>query len=67
MKVKTITYKRINNLGNYSSEHLEMFAELDENENVQDATKLLIAEVETALGLRILEQQPVENNDDDDF
>jgi len=54
-------------MGNYNSEHLEMFAELDENENAQDATKQLIAEVETALGLKTVERQPANNYDDLDF
>ena len=29
MKIKTITYKRIFNVGNYESKHLEMTAEID--------------------------------------
>lgn len=33
MKVKTISYQRVKNLGNYESERLEMFAELDEGED----------------------------------
>jgi len=67
MEIKTITYKRTNNLGNYNSEHLQMFAELDEHDNTQDATKQLIAEVETALGLQIVERQPIKDNDNIDF
>ena len=57
MKVKTITYKRIHNLGNYNTEHLEMTAELDNGEDVQESTSQLKLEVETALGLN---KAPVE-------
>ncbi len=51
MEVKTITYKRIHILGNYNTEHLEMTAELEESENIQETTRRLKLEVETALGL----------------
>ena len=57
MEVKTITYKRVNNLGNYNTEHLEMIAVLDDGEDVQEGTKQLKLEVETALGLN---KPPVE-------
>lgn len=33
MNIKTITYKRIKNLGNYQSETLEATAELGENDS----------------------------------
>lgn len=33
MTVKTITYKRILNLGNYESKHLEMSANIDDGES----------------------------------
>ena len=51
MEIKTISYKRINNLGNYSSEHMEMFAELDSDDDVDQCAKELKTRVETALGL----------------
>ena len=40
MEVKTITYKRINNLGNYSSEHMEMVAELSEDDDVKRCARI---------------------------
>ena len=51
MEVKTIAYKRVNNLGNYSSEHLEMVAELELYDDVDQCAKDLKNRVETALGL----------------
>lgn len=51
MKIKTITYKKIKNLGNYQSETVEMCAELDESENVELASKALKQEVFKALDL----------------
>jgi hypothetical protein len=33
MQIKTISYKRIVNLGNYNSEHLEMYADLEPGED----------------------------------
>lgn len=41
MKIKTVSYKRIKNLGNYESEHLEVFAEVDENEDPSEASQKL--------------------------
>jgi len=41
MKPKTVSYKRIKNLGNYESEHLEVFAEIDENEDPSEASQKL--------------------------
>ena len=64
MEVKTITYKRINNLGNYNSEHLEMTAELDENDSVIDCGKRLKNKVETVLGLNKLPVEESKINDD---
>ena len=57
MKIKTITYKRIHNLGNYNTEHLEMMAELDDNEDIQEKTNELILTVNEALGIN---KPPVE-------
>ncbi len=61
MKIKIITYKRINNLGNYNSEHLEMTAELDENEDVNRSAHQLKSKVERLLGLaKTASEQPKE-------
>lgn len=37
MKIKTISYQRVKNLGNYESERLEMSAELFDGEDPEDA------------------------------
>jgi hypothetical protein len=41
MSIKTISCKRIKNLGNYESEHLEVFAEVDEGEDPSDVAQKL--------------------------
>lgn len=46
MKTKTITYKRILNLGNYESKHLEECVEIDDGENVDIAASELMQRVE---------------------
>ena len=51
MEIKTIHYKRINNLGNYSSEHLEMYAEISSEEDAVQCGKRLKEAVEAVLGL----------------
>ena len=51
MKFKTITYKRIKNLGNYESEHLEATAEVAEDEDIDEAIEKLKLTVHKALGL----------------
>ena len=51
MEVKTITYKRVNNLGNYNTEHLEMTAELIPHEDEIACTARLKELVETSLGI----------------
>ena len=51
MKTKTISCKRIHNLGNFNSIHFEAIADLEPGENRIKAGKELIAEVETILGL----------------
>ena len=58
MEIKTFSYKRINNLGNYSSEHMEMFAELDSDDDVDQCAAQLKIRVETALGLNQPEPKP---------
>ncbi|MEG3436521.1 hypothetical protein V0288_05265 [Pannus brasiliensis CCIBt3594] len=51
MQIKTITYKRIKNLGNYQSETLEMTAEIGENESPDRVTEELMRKVKTLLGI----------------
>ncbi|MBN4004769.1 hypothetical protein [Nostoc sp. LPT] len=46
MKIKTITYQRVVNLGNYESKRLELFAELQEGENEEVAISALMEKVE---------------------
>ncbi|MEH1788497.1 MAG: hypothetical protein V7L23_23675 [Nostoc sp.] len=41
MKIKTISYKRVINLGNYENKHLELFAEVEEGEDVEAAISSL--------------------------
>ena len=53
MNVKTITYKRTHNLGNYNSEYMEMTAEVDTDEDILLAAKALKARVYEALSLDI--------------
>jgi hypothetical protein len=49
MKIKSITYKRIKNLGNYQSETLEMTAELEGWEGHKETAELLRAKVLSVL------------------
>lgn len=49
MKVKTITYQRVKNLGNYESERLEMTVEVEEGENEEYVAKALIEKVNQIL------------------
>ena len=51
MKIQALTYKRVQNLGNYSSETLEATAILDENEDPTQAFIALRQFVHTKLGL----------------
>ena len=46
MKIKTISYKRVINLGNYETKHLELFAEVAESEDVETAISSLAELVE---------------------
>jgi hypothetical protein len=45
MKITTVTYKRIKNLGNYQSETLEMTAEIQPGEDFSEITDQLIKAV----------------------
>ena len=51
MKYTTITYKRIKNLGNSESEHLEMSVQVDESEDIEKAVEQLKYTVRQNLGL----------------
>ena len=66
MEIKTITYKRVHNLGNYNTEHLEMFAELTPDDDVDHCAVRLKNHVETALGIVKPEPEsaPVIHNDE---
>lgn len=46
MKTKTITYKRIYNLGNYESKHLEECDEVFEGEDIEEEISRLMERVE---------------------
>lgn len=52
MEIKTITYKRTNNLGNYCSESLEMTAELEQGDSPLEAAADLQEKVLISLGLK---------------
>jgi hypothetical protein len=60
MEVKTITYQRVKNLGNYESESLEMTAEveLDDYQSVSNAVANLKGMVLEALDIEE-EEKPV--------
>lgn len=64
MKYKTITYQRVKNLGNYESKRLELTAELDEDDNLEEAIEILKGKVEIALDPKMPiddETDPIEN------
>ncbi|MEH2371964.1 hypothetical protein [Nostoc sp.] len=46
MKIKTISYQRVVNLGNYESKRLELFAEVQEGEDEEVAISALMEKVE---------------------
>lgn len=41
MNIKTIAYQRVKNLGNYESERMEITAELNEDDDVDEAIALI--------------------------
>ena len=51
MEIKTISYKRTHNLGNYNSENLEMVAVLNIDDNVDQCAADLKEQVEKSLGI----------------
>ena len=46
MQVKTVTYQRVLNLGEYNSKRLELYADVKEGEDSEAATRKLMLEVE---------------------
>ncbi|MFN6515687.1 MAG: hypothetical protein RMY29_014495 [Nostoc sp. CreGUA01] len=49
MQIKTISYQRVLNLGNYESKRLELYAEVLEGEDPDVATTKLIEKVESKI------------------
>lgn len=49
MQIKTITYQRVLNLGNYESKRLEMSAEIHETDNIEAETSHLMEMVESKI------------------
>jgi hypothetical protein len=58
MDIKTISYQRVKNIGNYESERFEMTAELNNDENVEGAISILKSTVNKALNIVEIEDQP---------
>lgn len=65
MQYKLIVYKRIKNLGNYESEHLEMSAELEENEEPVEASRHLRRLVNDILKESVYPKVPIKVEDFD--
>lgn len=60
MKIRTITYQRVHNLGNYESERLEMVADLEDDEEaieVFDQLKQLTIDALFAFESRYIARQ----------
>ena len=66
MEIKTITYQRVKNLGNYESQRMEMTAELGADDNVDQCAAELRKHVEIALGI-IKEPELIAVNNHDDY
>lgn len=66
MKFKTVSYKRIKNLGNFESATIEMCAEISSDEDPQIATHVLMDNVERVLkvGKHAPEKEGTEESDD---
>ena len=58
MKIRTVHYKRVKNLGNYESETFEMTAEIDDDEGVVSSALKLKDYVHYMLGIdpRVVEK-----------
>ena len=65
MEVKAIVYKRIHNLGNYSSEHVEISAELTEGDDAQTVIQQLKLKSEIAFEIVKLDPITFEKLDDE--
>lgn len=63
MNVKTITVKRVKNLGNYQSQTVEMTAEITEMEDPKEATKKLMLLVDEALFPELFARPANESNE----
>ena len=69
MIIKSISYQKVKNLGNYESERLEATATVVEDENVAEAVSQLRAFVEFQLDVKVSQLLEKEHNplfDDDD-
>ncbi|WP_414572707.1 hypothetical protein [Nostoc sp. CCY 9925] len=49
MEVKTITFKRVLNIGNFENKHLELSAQIGDGEDDEEAISLLMEKVERKL------------------
>lgn len=65
MKITTITYQAVKNLGNYESERLEATAEIEEGENRDDAALELRQWVNLTLDAPPIMGKPQEDPLDD--
>ena len=64
MQYKTVSYKRIKNLGNYETATIELFAELEPEDNVEQIIEELKKHVDLALGVQPLDRlKPEESKD----
>lgn len=59
MNIKTISYQRVKNLGNYESERMEMTIELDDDDSVEEAIATIKDTVKKALNILDVENLPV--------
>ncbi|MEL6580034.1 MAG: hypothetical protein AAFQ14_09795 [Cyanobacteria bacterium J06621_12] len=55
MEIKTIKYMRRNNLGNYNHEEVELFAELNDEDDPEEAIAALKEKAEISLGIIVPE------------
>ena len=67
MKITTITYQTVKNLGNYNTERLEMSATLEEDEDPIEAANHLRRQVNLLLSSPPMYGKPQEDTDSDDF
>ncbi len=67
MPIKSITYKRIKNLGNYQSKTLEATSIVNENDDPDEELKTLIALVDNELFPPLLATSDTEHPNEPDF